>query len=406
MEKASNTTSSSIIVSTIKNITLNTDITITKINELINSLKKASSALIVPVLKLEKKIQLKLESFLSNYKEIKNKTESALKEINLNEQVNNTMNITDIQLNQKYANEHEEFIIFYDNVGNAIELFTKLFQSEQFISLLNGFEVLVKDEDVFDKSDMDELENMKNNSLKIKSGSHKKKSTKKGKENKTKLKSLGGNRKKLSNKNINNASNVNKKKKASKDLLEIIQNEFPSSSYVQKISQTFLKRRLFKKVIYKHIFKYNNTDHSCLDDRSKSSGESTVYKYSRMRFVLPKEKEVKEKCKEIVKRYLKSSFVKEVDDNVLIIGGRINCSLNELIDNLFKSGELSKECNVSEVDIEFYEFYEELIGEFIEEGNYDIQCDEKIIKNCLDDWTMLKKVRMFVEDYRKDKGKE
>ena len=145
MEKTSNTTSSSIIVSTIKNITLNTDITITKINELINSLKKASSALIVPVLKLEKKIQLKLESFLSNYKEIKNKTESALKEINLNEQVNNTMNITDIQLNQKYANEHEEFIIFYDNVGNAIELFTKLFQSEQFNSLLKGFDVLVKD---------------------------------------------------------------------------------------------------------------------------------------------------------------------------------------------------------------------------------------------------------------------
>ena len=253
---------------------------------------------------------------------------------------------------------------------------------------------------------MDEIENMKNNSLKIKTGSHKKKGTKKGKENKTKLKSLGGNRKKLSNKNTNNANNVNKKKKASKDLLEIIQNEFPSSSYVQKISQTFLKRRLFKKVIYKHIFKYNNTDHSCLDDRLRSSGESTVYKYSRMRFVLPKEKEAKEKCKEIVKRYLKTSFVKEVDDNVIIIGGRINCSLNELVDNLLKSGELSKECDVSEIDVEFYEFYEELIGEFHEEGNYDIQCDEKIIKNCLEDWTMLKKVRMFVEEYRKDQGKE
>ena len=49
-------TSSSYISSTFQNIALNSDITLSKINEMISSVQKASRALILPVLKIEKKI--------------------------------------------------------------------------------------------------------------------------------------------------------------------------------------------------------------------------------------------------------------------------------------------------------------------------------------------------------------
>ena len=40
------------------------------------------------------------------------------------------MNITDIQLNQKYANNHENMILFYQYIANNIYLFTKLINLE------------------------------------------------------------------------------------------------------------------------------------------------------------------------------------------------------------------------------------------------------------------------------------
>ena len=153
-------TSTSYIASTFQNIALNSDITISKIKELTSSLQKASRALILPVLKIEKKINLKLSNFSKNYNEIKSKAENALKEINLNENVNNTMNITDIQLNQKYANEHEELINFYDNVSESIELFTNVFNSEVFDNLIKGFDKIINDNEIFDKEDITDIENI------------------------------------------------------------------------------------------------------------------------------------------------------------------------------------------------------------------------------------------------------
>lgn len=42
----------------------------------------------------------------------------------------------------------------------------------------------------------------------------------------------------------NGKETVNKRKKHDRDLLDILQSEYKDNSYVQKISKTFLKRRL------------------------------------------------------------------------------------------------------------------------------------------------------------------
>ena len=57
MEKLSNLVSSSYIESSIKNVSINSDITLDKIQELISSLENAAKSIIIPVLKIEKKMK-------------------------------------------------------------------------------------------------------------------------------------------------------------------------------------------------------------------------------------------------------------------------------------------------------------------------------------------------------------
>lgn len=402
-------TSSSYISSTFQNIALNSDITLSKINEMISSVQKASRALILPVLKIEKKINAKLTNYAKNYTEIKSKAESALKEINENS--NNSMNITDIQLNQKYANEHEDLINFYGRVSNSIDLFTNLYNSESFDNLVKGFDKIINDNEIFDKEDMEDIEKIEKDNIKMKSkkSSKKKPSDKENgkKHDKAKIKkSISTNKKKtLGSKSI---SSTGKKKKVEKDLLDIVQSEFPTSNYVQKISKTFLRRRLFKKVIYRHLFTYN--DGTFKEDRVRSSGDSTIYKYGKFIFNFSDSKE-KESLIKFFNNNLKQIFIKENGENnevnTMIIAGKLGTPLNDLLDHLFRKDILEKTYLVKEATIEFYEFYEELISEFDkEEEGIRIDCDEKILKHLWEDWKMLKVVREFVEGYKKKDTKE
>lgn len=400
-------TSSSYISSTFQNIALNSDITLSKINELMSSVQKASRALILPVLKIEKKINAKLTTFSKNYTEIKSKAENALREINENS--NSSMNITDIQLNQKYANEHEELINFYDRVSNSIDLFTNLYNSETFDNLIKGFDRIINDNEIFDKEDMDDIEKIEKDNIKMKSkkSSKKKVSDKENgkKHDKAKIKKSLSKKKSLGSKNNTTSG---KKKKIEKDLLDIVQSEFPTSNYVQKISKTFLRRRLFKKVIYRHLFTYK--DGAFTEDRVRSSGDSTIYKYGKFIFHFNDNKE-KESLIKFFNNNLKQIFIKENGDNndtnTMIIAGKLGTPLNDLLDNLFRKDILEKTYLVNEATIEFYEFYEELISEFDkDEEGIRIDCDEKILKHLWEDWKMLKVVREFVEGYKKKDTKE
>ena len=406
MEKVNNLVSPSYIDSTIQNILINSDITLDKVQQQMSSLDKVTKSIIIPVIKIEKKIKYKLNSYSQNYKDLKEKAKIALNEIKLNEDdKTDTMNITDIQLNQKYAIEHENLIKLYDNISSRINLFVKLFNSNEYNKLIKDFDSIVKNDMIFTKSDIDDIEKLDKENFKMK-----KKKTKKKEPSNNNNNNINKNNKKIKkrlslskDKKLN--SSANRRKKVDKDLLEILQKQYPTSSYVQKISKTFLRRRLNKKEIYKHEFKYKE-DGTFNDERLRSSGESTVYKYGKMIFkFINDDMSQCDKLEEFIIGYLKQAFIKkEIDNKVEIIAGKICLQLNDLLINVFKNDTLRRKFNVEKVELDFFEFYEELVSEFNpKESNVRIEnCDDKMLKHLMDDWNMLKEVREFVEKCKKE----
>ena len=123
MDKQSTISSSKFIGSTLDNEILNSEVSLSKMKEVLKtgrdlnsedqkevlkSLDKAAKDIIVPILKIKKKISMKFDVFAKDYAEIKDKAQTANKEIitHQEESKSDTMNITDIQLNQKYAINH------------------------------------------------------------------------------------------------------------------------------------------------------------------------------------------------------------------------------------------------------------------------------------------------------------
>ena len=174
MDKQSSISSSKYISSTLDNIVLNSDISLSKMKEVLTSLDKATKAIIIPILKIKKKISMKFDLFAKDYTEIKNKAELANKEIILHseDEINDTMNITDIQLNQRYALNHENMINFYQNIANNITLFTRLFNSNEYDNLIKGFEELIPDNEMFSEEDKlrekGEIKNIAKNTIRLK----------------------------------------------------------------------------------------------------------------------------------------------------------------------------------------------------------------------------------------------
>ena len=405
MEKQSSISSSKYIGSTLENIMLNSHLNLSKMKEVMDALDNAAKAIIIPVLKIQKKISLKFDSFAKDYNEIKSKAESANKEIITHQDgtKKDYMNITDIQLNQKYANNHENMILFYQHIANNIDLFTKLINSEEYDQLIKGFESLISDKEIFEEKEIEkeeekieekkEIEKIEKENIKIK---------------KTKKKINTNKKIKKTKKNVNgkNKDKKKRKKKEKKDLLDLLQKEYPTNPYVKKVSKTFLSRRLNKTVIYRHTFDYN-IDGTIAENKLRSAGESTVYKYGKVTFKFVND-EIKntDKIDEMLGKELKQQFAKIDNDNhEYIIAGKIGCSALELIEKIFKQN-LLKELFVTKTTLEFYEFYEELVSEFNEKENNVriIFCDEKVLKHLRDDWNNLELVRNFIKQKKSESG--
>ena len=405
MEKQSSISSSKYIGSTLENIMLNSHLNLSKMKEVIDALDNAAKAIIIPVLKIQKKISLKFDSFAKDYNEIKSKAESANKEIITHQDgtKKDYMNITDIQLNQKYANNHENMILFYQHIANNIDLFTKLINSEEYDQLIKGFESIISDKEIFEEKEIEkeeekieekkEIEKIEKENIKIK---------------KTKKKINTNKKIKKTKKNVNskNKDKKKRKKKEKKDLLDLLQKEYPTNPYVKKVSKTFLSRRLNKTVIYRHTFDYN-IDGTIAENKLRSAGESTVYKYGKVTFKFVND-EIKntDKIDEMLGKELKQQFAKIDNDNhEYIIAGKIGCSALELIEKIFKQN-LLKELFVTKATLEFYEFYEELVSEFNEKENNVriIFCDEKVLKHLRDDWNNLELVRNFIKQKKSESG--
>ena len=406
MEKQSRKQSSKHGNSANKNNTkTNKNLNLLKIREAKKSLDEKVKEIIVPIMKIQKKISLKFDIFTKDYNEIIKKAETVNKEIitHLEENKNDTMNITDIQLNQKYANNHENMIKFYENVTNKLDLFTNLINSNEYDNLIKEFDKIISgNELIYDKEEGKEiLENFEKKCLILKKNLKKMKKPKLIGTNPKKILKRAG----VKEKKNNGKEKTSKNKKPDRDLLEILQNEYKDNSYVQKISKTFFKRRLFKNIIYRHNFEYKE-DGSIEENKTRSSGESTIYKYGKFTFKFKNDEYNPENFDKLVKLIgedLKQCFTKIDDENKdYIIGGKISCLILEFLNKTMRKN-LYNDFNVVKVCVEFYEFYEELISEFDDkESNVKIiKCDEKIYNNLKKDWESLQLVRDFVNKNKK-----
>ena len=402
MEKQSRKQSSKHGNSTNKiNSKSNKNLYMSKIREAKNSLEQKAKEIIVPVMKIQKKISLKFDIFTKDYNEIIKKADIANKEIitHLEENKNDSMNITDIQLNHKYANTHENMIKFYELVTNKLDLFTNLINSKEYENLIKEFDNIITDNELLNGEDSKEvLENFEKKCLILKKNTKKVKKTKLiGTSPKKIMKRVGVKEK---DKKGNGKETVNKRKKHDRDLLDILQSEYKDNSYVQKISKTFLKRRLFKGVIYRNIFSYKE-DGTFDENKSRSSGESTIYKYGKFTFKFKNDEfnqEIFDKLVNFMGEELKQCFTKINDeDKEYIISGKIGSLINDFLNKKIRIN-LYNDFNIVNAKIEFYEFYEELISEFNDnESNVKIiNCDEKILNNLKKDWDSLQLVRNFV----------
>ena len=398
------------------NTKTNKNLYLSKIREAKKSLDEKSKEIIVPIMKIQKKLNLKFDIFTKDYNEIIKKAETANKEIitHLEENKNDSMNITDIQLNQKYAISHENMIKFYEKVADKLELFTNLINSNEYNNLIKEFDKIISEKDIVnEKEDGKEiLENFEKNCLILKKNSKKIKKTKLiGTNTKKILKRAGIKEKDKEKKNQNGKDTEKKNKKQdSKDLLDILQNEYKDNSYIQKISKTFYKRRLFKHVIYINNFEYKE-DGTFEEKKIKSSGESTIYKYGKFTFKFKNDEfnqEIFDKLVKYVGEDLKQCFTKIDEENKeYIIGGKLGSLIYEFLNKIIRKN-LFNEFNIIKACIEFYEFYEELINEFNDkESNVKIiNCDEKIYNNLKKDWESLQLVRDFVNKNKKKIGVE
>ena len=387
---------------------------LSKIKHAEKILKSKTTQIIVPLLKIQKKVSMKFEIFNKDYNEIIKKAETACKEINthLEENKNDNMNLTDVQLNQKYANDHENMIKFYENIIDKLDLFTKLISSGEYSNIIQEFDKI--NNNITDNNDnniennnnendinmKDELEQLEKNYVILKRN-NKKNNIKKliGINSNKILKKLGSNSKpkKPDTKN----GSIKKSKHNSIDLLEALQEEYKDNYYIQKLSKTFLKRRLFKNIIYRHIFNYEE-DGSIKDDKLRSSGESTIYKYGKLTIKFKNDELKEDNCDKLIKYFqpaFKQSFIKIDNENKqFIIAGKLINLLNEFLDKMIKKN-LYVEYNIIKITVEFYEFYEELVNEFNEkESNVKIiDCDDKYLKILRQDWESLNTVRDYVK---------
>jgi len=415
MDKQSSISSSKYISSTLDNIVINSDISLSKMKEVITSLDKATKAIIIPILKIKKKISMKFDLFAKDYTDIKNKAELVNKELltHSEDEINDTMNITDIQLNQRYALNHENMISFYQNISNNITLFTRLFNSNEYDNLIKGFEELIPDNEIFSEEDKirekGEIKNIAKNTIRLKKPRRPLSRKKKGKKKKI-LKSLGPIQNILSKKNNNNTTPTSHSGRQRRlrdfELLAILQKNYPSNSYIRKVSKTFISRRLNKKVIYRHVFEYKE-DGSIKENKLRTAGETMVYKYGSFSFkFINDEIKKKDELNELMASNLKSQFSKiDTENKIYIIGGKIGLLALELINKVFRKN-LYKDYSVVQVVVEFYEFYEELVNEFNEKINPTVKiinCDEITLKNLRSDFKNLQLVRNTIKQI-KDSG--
>ena len=141
-KKSSSISSSKYISSTLENVSLNSNISLAQMKQLLNILDSATYALIIPILKIQHKINYKFSFFSNPYQEVKEKPDSENNE-------NTTEDTKSENMNNAYEKNLEKMNAFCDSVKNNLELFTELSQSENYLNIIKAFNEMIPDNGMF-----------------------------------------------------------------------------------------------------------------------------------------------------------------------------------------------------------------------------------------------------------------
>ena len=141
-KKSSSISSSKYISSTLENVSLNSNISLAQMKHLLNILDSATYALIIPILKIQHKINSKFSFFSNPYQEVKEKSDIENNENTTEDTKSENTNIT-------YEKNLEKMNSFCDSVKNNLELFTELSQSENYLNIIKAFNEMIPDNGMF-----------------------------------------------------------------------------------------------------------------------------------------------------------------------------------------------------------------------------------------------------------------
>ena len=307
--------------------------------------------------KIGNNVTSKINLFIFQFKEylklidIKINFINELKQSNINQDISLSLISEECKINSKVIQNQKKILYLLESIMKLNKILNNLINSEHYKDFINIFKL---------NEDSDETE-----SIEISNSNICEKN--KNNENKNKIKAIKkfiGKKRKNNNNNNNNeiiflTSNVQKKKKKI-CLLQKLKKKFPNNEYVQKITKTFLQRRLNHCIIYstKFILINNNID----ENKIKSSGDKTNYKFIKFNFELNTNNNGSYLINHFKDEFNKGFFIKKFN-NFLELSGKFKNNLIEFLKNFFVLENFIKFGFVL-CEINAYEFFEELSNEY------------------------------------------
>ena len=383
------------LIKTLRSFILNIDNNIKLAEEKYENFNENLKLITKNFLKGGKNISTTIKDYIDKYKNTRNKIENKLKFINdfLKTNPNQELSLITIKEECKLnTNITQEYNIFKENIDKlsfASKSLEKINNSKDYKDFLEFTKKIISQDDTISAfSDIEEElnideENNKNNNKTL--------NKKRKRDDKTESKT-----KKVKIKKIKKVKKI--------DILYKLKRKYPNVKYIKKLTKTFIQRRLNHKIIYEHHFEY--TSNEIKDNKIKSSGDKTSYKYVKLIFEVDSNIYI-DKIINRLNGEFKDGFIylkNENNENKIELSGKINNPLFNLKNNIFCNISVIKELGIKKASIYAYEFYEELAHEYQkpDSNNIKININQKTIQKLFDNYNMLNLVREFVKRNKKN----
>ena len=352
--------------------------------------------------KIGNNVTSKINLFIFQFKEylklidIKINFINELKQSNINQDISLSLISEECKINSKVIQNQKKILHLLESIIKLNKILNNLINSEYYKDFMNIFKL---------NEDSDETESIEllSNSNIYEKTKDKNNINNENKDNKNEIKVvkkfIG---KKRKNNNINEiifiSSNVKKKKKI--NLLQKLKKKFPNNDYIKKITKTFLQRRLNHFIIYSTKFILNKNNNNIEENKIKSSGDKTNYKFIKFNFELNIGNNGSNLINNFKEKFNKGFFIKKFN-NFLELSGKFKNNLIEflkkffILENFIKFGFILCEINA-------YEFFEELSNEYFidnlkENEVINVLFNEKMIKKLKENYKNLIIVREFIK---------